>query len=206
LNNPVSLFDKTGLAPGDLFNTIEEAIVDFATIYNPPSILDGIEYGTRLYKVTTGSGKNKKTYYYYVQPIAGTDGYVHIPKAEKGKNSVATLHTHGNWIELVANWKNRFGDKDMNDHLSDGDIYQAGNYFNLPVYGVFTNGQVELYNPYPPFNTKVYKNIIDDSILLPCDKNSPNRGRNNNTVNDINKQIDLLIKQELKPIYDTIEK
>ncbi|MDR0889998.1 MAG: RHS repeat-associated core domain-containing protein, partial [Oscillospiraceae bacterium] len=53
LNNPINTVDYGGNKPGDLFDTVDEAAIDFAMCYNNASITDKVEYATSIYKVTT---------------------------------------------------------------------------------------------------------------------------------------------------------
>jgi len=183
----VSFLDGNGFFPGQLFNSKEEAIIDFGLLYNPLSIFLGIEIGTRLYSVKTENGKK----YSYVEPLEGDKESAPIPDSPKDVKDISTMHTHGAWDKNSKDATNRFGDKDMNIHLSDGDIYNTReDRFNLPVIGIFPNGKAEMFDPFAKDNAKLNKNIIN--VLLPCDVNAP--GNNKNTINDVK-----------KPIYETIE-
>ena len=48
-NNPVKFMDPYGNAPGDLFDTSDEAAIDFAMEYNQQSIEEGKEYGSAIF-------------------------------------------------------------------------------------------------------------------------------------------------------------
>ena len=49
LNNPTNKVDYCGNKPGDLFDTIDEAAIDFGNYINAKSIDEGIEYASYIY-------------------------------------------------------------------------------------------------------------------------------------------------------------
>ncbi len=116
LNNPVRKADYDGKKPGDLFDTIDEAAIDFAMNYNGLSIELNIEYATSIYSVTerVKIGETKKefklfgikifsykkniyknvTKYTYTTPKYGDAENVAPRKVPLGKTTLATAHTH----------------------------------------------------------------------------------------------------------------
>ena len=64
LNNPVNKVDYGGNKPGDLFDTMDEAALDFAMCYNALSIADMQEYGSAIYMVPKVSITYPKTPWY----------------------------------------------------------------------------------------------------------------------------------------------
>lgn len=92
-NNPVKYRDKTGENPGDLFNTMDEAAIDWAYFYHPQAMAAEKEYGSNIYKNDTGN------YYYDVDTI-GDANSVAIPEIAE---SVGYIHSHHNSAKPKAN-------------------------------------------------------------------------------------------------------
>ncbi len=93
MNNPVSVVDVNGLAPGDLFKSRQLAVKDFAIIYNPESIKNDKEAATRLYSFK----KDGETYYSYTEPIWGDATSVNIPSKKSIPSKTkqeGIAHTH----------------------------------------------------------------------------------------------------------------
>ena len=81
-NNPVMFVDPLGLAPGDPFESMDLAALDFAILYNEQSInhdngnggkFNGREYGSKIYSFKVDG----KVYYSYTVPITAPDDDVH---------------------------------------------------------------------------------------------------------------------------------
>ena len=83
--NPISLIDPLGLAPGDCFNTLEDAGRDAIQYYNWRSRRDGIEYGGRILTMPNGT-------YAYGAAVSGTSTSVRLPAVSS--NVVGDYHTH----------------------------------------------------------------------------------------------------------------
>ena len=132
-NNPVNWEDSCGHRPGQLFNSINGAIKDFANIYNKKSINRNKEYATFIYK----EKKNGKTYYSYYIPWKGTSTAVSIKVPvnihRKNYNIVATAHTHAAYVRKT----------DENFSKDDKDI---GKDLRLNMYLVTPKGRIKKYN------------------------------------------------------------
>lgn len=95
-DNPIRFIDADGrmaFNPGDKFKTIEDAVKDFAKLYNDNSIKDNKEFATTIYKVGDGSG----AYYTYTPPKEAAEATSNPKDAGSGLAyvDVATAHTHG---------------------------------------------------------------------------------------------------------------
>lgn len=187
-NNPVNKADYGGNKPGDLFDTMDEAAIDFANYINAQSISENIEYGSFIYKVeitTTTYKKTKKTYkflwwtityisikvikktkikYSYVAPEKGTSGTDSSIPSNNGflgigkKNEVADIHTHAAYDSYY-----KFG----NDYFSDVDLTDSISYLVTP------RGTVRKYDPKNPSSELDKAVQICDSV--PWDPNHPER-------------------------------
>jgi len=124
-----------GLEPNISFNSVEEAAKNFGQMYNGKSILNGVEYGTNIYKVTTGGA----SYYYYEEPNKGTAASVTYPATYLKKGTrVATIHAHGEYLTKYKN--NLFSDTDKSNAEDRGvDNYVATPNGSLKHYDVETN-------------------------------------------------------------------
>lgn len=91
-NNPVGFADYTGNAPGDLFDTMDDAAINWAHFYHPRAMAEGIEYGSNIFK------RNEQ--YYYEGVTRGDSGSVAIPEAD---GSVGYIHSHHNSNSAKAN-------------------------------------------------------------------------------------------------------
>jgi len=63
LNNPINKVDRRGNKPGDLFDTADEAAIDFAEYINEKSINVDREYGSFIYSKTVWETKMAVCYY-----------------------------------------------------------------------------------------------------------------------------------------------
>jgi hypothetical protein len=121
LNNPVNKADSTGTKPYDLFDSADEAAVDFAECYNAASIRDKQEYGSAIFKYTYKEIRStKRTFtiyifgrplnfsyytteevwvskYYYNRPAIGSTGAGVFPNFLGFGIIVSTVHTHANY-------------------------------------------------------------------------------------------------------------
>ena len=106
-NDPVNLIDPDGLAPGDRFNTPEEAAIDAVEYINPQSIEENVEYGGTIQREVTIVGSNPdgspkvETQYYATEPEAG-DFEASSPAGYDPDTTVGEYHTHGDYAKYGA--------------------------------------------------------------------------------------------------------
>ena len=131
-NNPINLTDPFGLAPGDIFPTINEAGIDAINYINSRSIRKGREYGGYIYG-------NRPTGYTYYQPIAGGADSVTLPPPPF--NAVADFHTHGSALPGQSF-----------ENFSAVDI-QSNNLLNIPGFLGTPRNNFFRYNPYQGIST-----------------------------------------------------
>ena len=103
------LFDAKeieGLEPGVLFDSPDEAAVNFGQYYNDNSIRETYEYGAPIYKVKTAEGIK----YAYTKASIGCltcddpHSYVHIDfTVPEGTELVAWTHTHAEFVNEANN-------------------------------------------------------------------------------------------------------
>ena len=101
-NNPVNFTDPSGLRPGDIFPTLNEAGRDAINYTNPTSISQNREYGGYIYG-------NNRTGFTYTNPVRGTADSLTLPGAPP--NTVADFHTHGTYDPNYLN--EQFSDADL---------------------------------------------------------------------------------------------
>lgn len=186
-NNPVMFTDPTGMyreGPGDLFNTPQEAAIDFGITYNGRSIIQYREYGSTIYKVI----KNGKTYYTYTIANKGTNDGVSPSKNPTGTIAVAYVHSHGGY-EKNYNNNNFSGDGTIEGRGDKGYAikYKINGFVTTP------NGSVKEYD---------YKNNIETIVNIdsvPSDPNDPDR------KNNIHPTSDPMIKDSIKKINEAGE-
>jgi RHS repeat-associated protein len=148
-NDPVNWVDLWGLKPGDIFPTIDDAAIDFGTLYNDDSIRDNIEYGASVYYDRLKEG------YTYTEPARGTkDSIWH--SVDQVNKTLAQLHTHAAYDE-----------KYKNNDFSRDDIKLADK-ANVPSYVATTNGSLLMYDPSTGKSIPISTN-------MPSDKNDPTR-------------------------------
>ena len=181
MNNPENMVDFDGNKPGDLFNSPEEAAIDFALCYNEKSIKDKQEYGSAIYSVTKISITFQKSFalqfilhhmgsrnipiitvstkYSYTEPFVGKNGKAVIPNIFTDFKIVTTVHTHAN-----------YSPKYKNEVFSKTDRFWS-NLFKMDSYLVTPGGYVKKYT---------YENRNDEnggvtiiSSEIPWDPNSP---------------------------------
>ncbi len=181
LNNPVNKVDYTGNKPGDLFDTMDEAALDFAMCYNELSIADMQEYGSAIYMVTKVSITYPKTPWYllilgikyspkvtvtikysYTKPSIGTNGDSVTPNFLTTKPIVSTVHTHAN-----------YDPKYDNENFSTGFASDIGwsNFFHMDSYVVTPGGNLKKYTYANRKDANGGVSIISSDI--PWDPNSP---------------------------------
>ncbi|MBR3996589.1 MAG: DUF4329 domain-containing protein [Clostridia bacterium] len=148
-NNPVRWVDRMGLAPGNEFDSADDAAIDFGKTYNEESIEFDTEYGSVIYKVTVYKTKKvqkkflwfipytvtkidyntvEKSYYTYSKPITGEMGKgsvktSNVPISDNAATvheEVAQIHTHGAYHhEFVTSDGNRNFVRDYNGFSED---------------------------------------------------------------------------------------
>ena len=131
-NNPINFIDPYGLAPGDIFPTINEAGVDAINYINSRSIREGREYGGYIYG-------NELTGYTYHEPIAGDEGSVTLPPPPF--NVVADFHTHGSALPGQSF-----------ENFSAADI-KSNNLLNIPGFLGTPRNNFFRYDPYQGAST-----------------------------------------------------
>lgn len=80
--------------PGDLFKTTREAAKDWGMYYNGASIVRKREMGSSIYEVRE-NGKLKG--YSYSPAKMGSGHKSSFSQSPEGKETVATIHSHGNY-------------------------------------------------------------------------------------------------------------
>lgn len=176
LNNPINKVDCFGNKPGDLFDTMDEAAIDFAMYINQKSILENREYGSYIYsilkvdiKFVTVTKKHKflfwswnTTYYVpqivlkikygYVEPQKGTIDETSIPsKKSIFHNKSAEIHTHAAYDPYYMKGNDLFSPDDLNNFI---------NYLVTPL------GTIRKYNPKDGSDIVIYWDA-------PFDQNHP---------------------------------
>ena len=185
-NNPVNRVDYSGNKPGDLFDTIDEAALDFAMCYNALSIAEKKEYGSAIYQVE----ETKTIYtilhivvhslffsltlplimpidittchYSYTEPFVGKTSSSVIPNFLTSNPIVSTVHTHGNYDA-----------KYDNENFSTGFASDIGwsDFFRMKCYVATPGGYLKKYTFKNRSDANGGITIISSSI--PWDPNSP---------------------------------
>ena len=182
LNNPMNKVDYEGNEPGDLFDTMDEAALDFAMCYNELSIADMQEYGSAIYMVTKVNITYPKTPWYllilgvryspkvtvtikysYTKPSIGKNGSSVIPNFSTIKPIVSTVHTHANYDPEYNN--ESFSTKGF---LSDIGL---SNFFHMDSYVVTPGGYLKKYTYANRKDSNGGVTVISNNI--PWDPNSP---------------------------------
>ena len=130
--NPVVRADRSGMKPYDLFNSPDEAAIDFAKYTNEDSIKYSVEYGAGIYKVTKNISIKigdkqislKKDYYSYTKPYTNNaTNYVkhdveNMKKIlkENGNELIGIIHTHAS-LYAGYNFKNFYVDEKLIEQL-----------------------------------------------------------------------------------------
>ncbi len=144
LNNPMMYVDPRGTDPGDLFDTKDQAAIDFANYIYFKSVEENIEYASvitlkikvTIKKITIGNiilpifvfGR----FYTYKEPVAGTEDSSSFPI---NFLTVGLLHTHGAYSPLYDN--ENFSSQDK----SVADFWKKESYVVTPL------GTIRKYDP-----------------------------------------------------------
>jgi len=159
INRPIRYIEIIGLYPGDPFETMDAAALDFALHYNDNSILEDVEYGAYIYKIR----RNGETYYTYNIPTKShTSQGVVIRR--KGvplfRRILAMVHTHGAGMR---------GRRDLNEFsVLDKENSKR---FGIPNYVATPSGRLLKYNP------KLDK-VYEISNVVPSDPKDEIRSNN----------------------------
>lgn len=198
LDNPVCLIDIDGQAPGDFFETEEEAALDFGFFYNDNSIRENREYASSIYRIITDSGEKGFSY------TIANRGEAHKSVESKplgGSFVVATVHTHGayskgyNDNDFSGVYSSRTGKEIVPlQSARKGDLGIA-NSKKLNIYLATPNGSLKKYD-----YAKGKISVLSKS--LPSDSNDPSRQNSNSSLvetYDLTTQnmLELYIKQLL---------
>lgn len=163
-DNPVNFYDYNGKAPGDLFNTMDEAAADFGLYINPRSILNNREFGTYLYELNT-AGDVK---YSYTDPhTSNNKSAVSFDVFINRMTNECFIKSGGNYIKVVAipHTHGAYSFWYSNDVFSKEDRESADNW-NIPSYLVNPLGELRRYDPH-----SLQKNGILIRTDMPFDPN-----------------------------------
>jgi len=181
-NNPVNEVDYLGNKPGDLFDTPDEAAIDFARYYNAKSINKKQEYGSAIYKTLAiditmqpapwylsilGIKEVPKftisVKYSYTFTFVGINGKSVLPNIFTNFPIVSTIHTHGN-----------YDPKYKNEDFSTGFMKDIGwsNFFRMDSYLVTPGGFLKKYTYKNRNNSNKGISVIPANDI-PWDPNSP---------------------------------
>lgn len=131
------------------FKTPEEAAADWGKKYNGPSITEGQEYGSTIYKNPDGT-------YSYTPPAKGGNASVTPSKPTGGETVVGDIHSHGKYETGYDN--NNFSSADK----ADNDAKKIPGFLTSP------DGRLQKYDP-------ATKKVTVTATDLPSDPNDPNR-------------------------------
>jgi len=123
LANPIRWVDMDGKDPGDPFESIEAAALDFSNIFGAMSIQEGREYGAYIYSQDDGEGNI--TYSYALPDQGKGDNIIYTVPIPEGAEKVGKVHSHGavdpdkNTAEY-STFKDNFSDRDMKNANREG--------------------------------------------------------------------------------------
>ena len=131
VSNPIRFLDLIGKEPGDFFESMDLAAIDFGKYYNASSIKENREYATLIYETKDRWGNIA---YSYNTPLKGTQDSSKPSTDGLPKDAIvrAIAHTHG---EDLANYDN--------ENFSPTDI-KTYKYFD--GYVVTPKGKLKHYN------------------------------------------------------------
>lgn len=185
-NRVLDAVELEGLEPDVLFDSPNEAAINFGHYYNDNSIRDKQEYGSVIYKVTDSKGVEK---YAYTVANVGKEysvAYNFEDVPEKG-TAVATTHTHSNYSQETDN---KFSNMDIlnarNRKMDNYVITPNGRtkHLNVKMNTIETISKDAPSDPADPTNNNVpsrYENFIKiGHIEFNSDK--ARRSKNNENV------------------------
>jgi RHS repeat-associated protein len=175
LDNPISLVDPDGAAPGDAFGTQNAAAEDFGNTYNDDSIRKNREYFSAIYAYRQGG----KQYYTYEEPVVGGVAGVTPYYARDDRHYTAGAHTHAAYDPQYDNnnFSTKGGDEDYAKSVKV-DLYVATPNGSLQLYD-YQSGKVSLISSGMPSDPKdpnrqntssPIKNTADDETRGTWDK------------------------------------
>ena len=158
-NNPVNLVDLNGEEPGDYFETIDKAAIDFGRFFNYLSITEKKEYSSYIYKTKDSWGN---TAYSYTIPNGGGERFASPTEKGLPKNAtiVGRVHSHANWDKNIVN-----NGGDGNEIFSKTD---KGLYEKELLYGYVSTpkGKLLKYDPYNQVTTLIDKDMPRDRATV----------------------------------------
>lgn len=155
-NRVIDARELEGLEPYVLFKSQREAAKDFSKRYNGNSIIDKVEYGTRIYKQKDSKGKIS---YAYTFPVKGKTygvSYSRLTQNPPNTTETAIAHTHGSFLAPTDNIFS--GTSGVRDEASS-DIGTAEQ-FSINIYVATPNASFYEYN----FKTDKITNLYGDDI------------------------------------------
>jgi len=189
LNNPVNMIDFSGNKPGDLFDTYEDAAIDFGKYINEKSISENREYASYIYEVKVDatitfinpglfgdsliarlwralfgdelyvSFKTKVTKYTYSEPVRGGERDV-VGAALWGCLFVS------NKVAFVHSHGAYKADLGHGNNIFSPQDKGWANHLDIPIYVATPSGWMRKYDPTTGKDTKV-------RTFLPRDPNHP---------------------------------
>lgn len=194
LDNPIRLIDVNGCAPGDFFETEEDAALDFGQFYNDNSIRENREYASSIYRTITDSGRKGFTY------TIANRGEAHKcveSKPVSGSFVVATVHTHGAYVK-------GYDDNEFSGVFSSrtGKVMTPLRNSKKGDLGIANSKKMNIYLATPSGTLKKYDyekgKISILSKSLPSDSNDPSR---QNSISSIIETYDLTTKNLLEQYH-----
>jgi RHS repeat-associated protein len=166
-NRVVDAREIEGLEPHVLFNTRENAALNFGQQYNGKSIKQYREYAATIYAIKKSDGK---TYYAYNKPSKGGNAGA-TPNSTLPKNARATaiIHSHGGY---ESNYKN-------NEFSGQNGDKGYAEYHDLDIFVSTPNGSLKYYD----VSSNSEKTV---TTKLPSDPNDPDRQNTNPPVENPN--------------------
>ncbi|SIQ10805.1 DUF4329 domain-containing protein, partial [Chryseobacterium sp. RU33C] len=166
-NRVIDARELEGLEPYVLFNTRENAAINFGQQYNGKSIKQYREYAAIIYSVKKSDGK---TYYAYNKPVKGGNaGATPNHKLPNGTRAAGIIHSHGGY---EVNYDNN------NFSGSTGDKGYA-EYYDLDIFVSTPNGSLKYYD----VSSNTERTVTNK---LPSDPNDPTRQNKNPPVENPN--------------------
>jgi RHS repeat-associated protein len=156
-NDPLNWIDPYGLAPGDIYLTIDEAAIDAINDINRESINENIEYGGVIYENPDGT---------YSYNFPNTDwGVNFIYRSTMGNPPPGTIlrglyHTHGGPDPKYCSYQ-------FSNDLKNGGDVQLAQDDGIPIYVGVPNQSIHKYHP----SLKKRARLSDFTTLQSCTHN-----------------------------------